>query len=285
MEAVDRVIQKAARVHRMSRIRQQAAALLGQPDGLTGDRAVLEASFDRALEKLWVAYQPIVDVRQKLIYGYEALMRTHEPSLPHPGAMLDAAERLGTLDVLGRLIRDRAATPFLPIADGIPAGATPQDAEKLFVNLHVTDLLDDWLMSPEAPLTKIANRVVLELTERASLSRVPDVRVRIAQLRELGFKIAVDDMGAGYAGLSSFATLEPELVKLDMSLIRDVHQSSVKQKVVGSITRLSKDMGMVVVAEGVECSQERDALIDLGCDLLQGFFFAKPAYPFPEVQW
>ncbi len=157
--------------------------------------------------------------------------------------------------------------------------------EMLFVNLHVTDLMDPWLSAPEAPLSKIAHRVVLEVTERSSLDEVKDVRARVAALREMGFRIAVDDLGAGYAGLTSFTLLEPEIVKLDMTLVRDVHRNSTKQKVIRSMTALAQDMGMTVVAEGVETTEERDTLIDLDCDLLQGFLFARPGRPFPEVKW
>ena len=101
----------------------------------------------------------------------------------------------------------------------------------------------------------------------------------------MGFRIAVDDLGAGYAGLTSFALLEPEIVKLDMTLVRDIHESATKQKLVKSMAALCKDMGMVVVAEGVETTAERDVLAGLGCDLMQGYLFAKPGKPFPEVMW
>jgi EAL domain-containing protein (putative c-di-GMP-specific phosphodiesterase class I) len=114
---------------------------------------------------------------------------------------------------------------------------------------------------------------------------VKDLRARIATLREMGFRIAVDDLGAGYAGLTSFALLEPEIVKLDMSLVRDVHLNSTKQKLVRSMTALARDMGMMVVGEGVETMEERQALEALGCDLLQGYLFAKPSKPFPTVTW
>jgi EAL domain-containing protein (putative c-di-GMP-specific phosphodiesterase class I) len=155
----------------------------------------------------------------------------------------------------------------------------------LFVNLHASDLNDETLISPSAPLTAIAPRVVLEITERASLESVSDARSRVAQLRELGFRIAIDDLGAGYAGLTSFAQLEPEFVKLDMSLVRDVHKHPVKQKLVRSMTTLCKDLGIIVVAEGIEVADERDTIIDLGCDLLQGYLFAKPGRAFPDVCW
>ena len=270
-----RAIEKAVRLHEMARMKREAMALLGTARAQAGDRASLAASFDRALESLWMAYQPIIDTRDKSLFGYEALVRTAEPTIPHPGALLDAAERLDRLDELGRVIR---ATSAAPIASSPERGL-------LFVNLHSRDLVDESLFQADSPLSKVASRVVLEITERASLDEVKDVRRRMADLRSMGFRIAIDDLGAGYAGLTSFATLEPEIVKLDMSLVRDVHVHSTKQKLVRSMAALCKDMGMIVVAEGVEIAEERDALIDRGCDLLQGYLFAKPGRAFPEFVW
>jgi EAL domain-containing protein (putative c-di-GMP-specific phosphodiesterase class I)/CheY-like chemotaxis protein len=273
-EELTKILDKAARLRRMARLELQAAELLGHSSTLGMDRAGLEASFERCMESLWIAYHPIVDAKHQVVYGHEALLRSGEPSLPHPGAVLDAAERLGRLDKLGRAIRSKAAMPF---GDGSQG--------KLFVNLHTTDLLDPTLIAPASPLTKIAGRVVLEITERRSLDEVRDVKYRVAQLRELGFQIAVDDMGAGYAGLTSFALLEPDYVKLDMSLIREVDQSRTRQKIIRSMTDLSRDMGMNVVAEGFETREELCTLIELGCDLFQGFLFAKPSRTFPKIAW
>lgn len=274
MEELEATLDKAARMRRMAKLELQAARLLGHDRTLGMDRAGLEASFERCVQSLWMAYHPIVDPREKLVFGYEALLRSSEPSLPHPAAVLDAAERLGRLDELGRTIRARAAIPYTELGNG-----------RLFVNLHVRDLLDPTLTSEESELTQIAERVVLEITERTSLDEVRDVRYRVAQLRELGFQIAVDDMGAGYAGLTSFALLEPDYVKLDMSLIREVDQSATKQKIIRSMTDLSRDMGMKVVAEGIETREELATLLDIGCDLFQGFLFARPSRTFPEVAW
>jgi EAL domain-containing protein (putative c-di-GMP-specific phosphodiesterase class I) len=274
MPDLEEVIDKAVRLRRMTLMKRQAAELLGNPIEQDETKR-LAASFDRALESLWVAYQPIVSAGTRKIFGYEALLRSTEPSLPHPGAVLDAAERLGRLELLGRTIRDKAAEPV----------TNRGDVGMLFVNLHTTDLLDSTLLSKDTPLSRIAHRVVLEITERASLEKVKDVRARIAALRAIGFRIAVDDLGAGYAGLTSFALLEPEIVKLDMTLIRDVHRSATKQKLIRSMAELCKDMGMMVVGEGVENVEERDALVDLGCDLLQGYLFAKPAPAFPTFSW
>jgi EAL domain-containing protein (putative c-di-GMP-specific phosphodiesterase class I) len=275
MEDVERILDKAARMRRMALVSQQAAVLLGHTSALGADRAGLEASLERAIQSLWMAYQPIVRAKDRSVFGYEALLRSSEPSLPHPGAVLDAAERVGRLDAVGRTVRERAAAPI----------AARPEAGVLFANLHVNDLSDSTLYSEHSALSQIAHRVVLEISERSALERVKDTRERVAKLREMGFRIAMDDLGAGYAGLTSFALLEPEIVKLDMSLVRDADKNVTKQKIIRSVTRLAKEMGMLVVAEGIETGAERDALIELGCDLLQGFLFARPSPPFPEARW
>jgi EAL domain-containing protein (putative c-di-GMP-specific phosphodiesterase class I) len=275
VEALEHALDKAIHLRRMARVRQRAAELLGQSTAQAADRAGLEATFQRCIDTLWMAFHPIVSPTARRTVGFEALMRSTEPGLPHPGAVLDAAERLGQLDILGRTVRDRTVRPF----------AHCRRPELLFVNLHVTDLLDPELVSPQAPLSSLASQVVLEITERSSLDKVPDVRSRIAALREMGFRIAVDDLGAGYAGLTSFALLEPDFVKLDMSLVRGIDASLTKQKIVRSMTALCHEMRMQVVAEGVETPSECSTLVGLECDLLQGFLFALPGPPFPEAQW
>jgi EAL domain-containing protein (putative c-di-GMP-specific phosphodiesterase class I) len=234
----------------------------------------LEATLDRALSSLWMAYQPIVQAATGSLFGYEALLRSEDPALPDPNAFLDAAERLGRVYDVGRAVRRKASEPM----NRVPLPAL------LFVNLHAVELTDETLTSPSAPLTAIAPRVVLEITERASLESIEDVPSRVARLRELGFRIAIDDLGAGYSGLTSVARLEPEFVKLDMSLVRDIHKSPVKRKLVRSMTALFKDMGVTVVAEGIEVVEERDTLVELGCDLLQGYLLARPGRAFPEVR-
>jgi EAL domain-containing protein (putative c-di-GMP-specific phosphodiesterase class I) len=160
-----------------------------------------------------------------------------------------------------------------------------QDNWFLFVNLHPDELMDARLLSADSPFAGAAHRVVLEITERASLASNHDVKARAAALRAQGFRLAVDDLGAGYAGLSTFALLEPEIVKIDMTLTRGIDQSPVKQKLVASMLALCSEIGVETVVEGVETPAERDMLIGLGCDLLQGFLFAHPGPPFPVPQW
>jgi len=131
----------------------------------------------------------------------------------------------------------------------------------------------------------MAGRVVFEITERASLHRVTGLQKTLQELRAAGFRLAVDDLGAGYAGLTSMAQLEPEYVKLDMALIRGIHTNATQQKLVQSMVNVCQQLDKLVIAEGVEDEAEHDTLRDMGCDLLQGYFFAKPQREPPSVTW
>jgi EAL domain-containing protein (putative c-di-GMP-specific phosphodiesterase class I) len=145
-----------------------------------------------------------------------------------------------------------------------------------FVNLHAAEVRDPELYAAQSPFTGQARQIVLELTERITLEPVRDLRERIRDLKGLGFRLAVDNVGIGYAGLANFAALEPDLVKLDRALVHEVDREPVRRRLVGAIARLCRDLGMKVVAEGVETPDERDTLVDLGCDLLQGNFLSPP---------
>lgn len=268
-------VSRAERLRRLAVTKRMAMDALGSTLPRAGDLAGLQQSFDSALTHLWMAYQPIVRASDQELYGYEALMRSKEASLPHPGAILDAAERLDRLFDVGRRVRALAPLP-LPSA--------PESA-LLFVNLHSSDLADEALVDPDSPLVRSASRVVLEITERATLDGIEGVEKRVAELREMGFRIAIDDMGAGYAGLTSFAQLDPDVVKLDMTLVRGVEKAPIKAKLIQSLCAVCRDLGITVIAEGIETTAERDCVIELGCHLLQGYLLAKPGPAFPPFSW
>jgi len=267
------VVSQAIAIGRAARSKREYAEEFGKKRFGVGDRAGVDAVLDRALASLWMAYQPIVRAADLVTVAYEALLRVEEPLLPHPGAVLEAAERVNRIHDVGRAVRSRVATDC-PAAE---AGWL------FFVNLHPEDLLDPDLYEPTSAFSAQASRTVLEVTEQASLDHVSKLHERITQLRTHGFQIALDDLGAGYAGLTSFTQLDPEFVKIDLSLVRGVHESSIKQKVIRSMVGLCQDMGKKVIAEGIETIEERDALLELGCDFLQGYLFARPGRPFPGL--
>jgi EAL domain-containing protein (putative c-di-GMP-specific phosphodiesterase class I)/CheY-like chemotaxis protein len=261
------IVRSAAGMYRLAVLKRRALELCEAGAWLIGDAAGLDAHFDRALSELWIAFQPIVHWPDQSVFGYEALVRSAEPTLSNPGLLFEAAERLGRVQELGRSIRSAVA--------GLISSAPKEST--IFVNLHSSDLADDDLFLRSSPLSDFAGRVVLEVTERASLHRISNLRGRVENLRRLGFRIAVDDLGAGYAGLSSFSQLEPDIAKLDMSLIRGIDSSARKESIVRAMIAVcKKELETSVVCEGVETEAERDTLRELGADLLQGFLFARP---------
>jgi EAL domain-containing protein (putative c-di-GMP-specific phosphodiesterase class I) len=266
LEAVER----ALRLKRLAEIKREVLVHLGQTGKLVGDRAGLEAVFDRGFQALWVAYQPIVRVSDGGLFGYEALLRTREPAISNPMVFIGMAERLDRTVELWHAIRAE-------VVRGIPLEPSTCNFS---INIDPLELSDHQLYSEDGPLAPYARQIILEITERASLEGAHDLRARIRDLRRLGFRIAIDDLGAGYAGLGSFATLEPELVKIDRALVENLDHEPVKRRLVGSILSLCRELGVLVVAEGVETVAEKKALVDFGCDLLQGFLIGRPA-PLP----
>jgi EAL domain-containing protein (putative c-di-GMP-specific phosphodiesterase class I) len=268
-EIID-LVERGARLHRLARARRLAAdALHGKS---LGDRAGLESRYGSGVDKMWMAMQPVLSWSRRSVYAYEALLRTDEPTLRNPVDFVETAERLGRTHDLGRAIRLRVADQM----EQVPADAN------VFINLHPSDLVDEELSAASGALTPHAERIVLEVTERATLDEVHGLPACVSRLRQLGYRIALDDLGAGYAGLSSFAQLEPEIVKVDMSLVRGIHASPMKQKLFRSFTTLCQDLNVEIVAEGVEVAEERDCLNTLGGDLYQGYLFARPARGFPQ---
>ena len=230
------------------------------------------ATFERGLGSLWMVFQPIISVSEDRSFGFEALVRTGEPAVSDPPNLFSVAEEVDRLWELERQIRRTVAD----------AGAWAPSEALIFVNVHPRSLEDPMLSSDEDPLWPLANRTVLEITERAPLEEIHEAQKRIAALRKLGYRIAVDDLGAGYSGLSTFALLKPDFVKFDMSLVRDVHKSPTKAKLLKSLTCLCHELSIKPIAEGVESEQERDFMVDLGCDLLQGYQFAQPTKMFHD---
>ncbi len=244
------------------------------PGERTRELAELEGKFEKCLAGIAMHFQPIVVASDLSLFAYESLLRSSDRSLPHPGAILDAAEQLERVTKLGRIVRQRVAQVF---------AAAPPVRGLVFVNLHALDLFDKALSSPFSPLTKIAHRVVLEITERNSLDDMRDVRYRIAELRELGFRVAIDDLGGGHARMNLLTPLDCDFVKLDMSLVRDCDSHPMKQRLIASIVELCRDQGMKVIGEGVETAAEAATLVSLGTDLLQGYLLGKPGLPWVEV--
>jgi EAL domain-containing protein (putative c-di-GMP-specific phosphodiesterase class I) len=224
------------------------------------------ALFERALDSLWLAFQPIVSFSRpgEPPLAYEALARNRESLVSKPQDLLSLAVSLGRVGDLGAVVHIRAAEAL-----------RANQELTLFVNVDVEELRGP-LGDSEDALDEFARRVVLEVTERAPISELPEIRERSGAMRANGYRFAIDDLGGGYAGLSSLALMDPQFVKIDQALIRDVDTQPIKRKIVGSLVSLTRQLGIDCIVEGVETHGERDALVDLQCDLMQGYLFGRP---------
>jgi EAL domain-containing protein (putative c-di-GMP-specific phosphodiesterase class I)/ActR/RegA family two-component response regulator len=257
---------------RCTRAEREAFDALASGNYRIPDRSLADAKLNSGLASAWMAYQPIVRAGSQRTFAHEALLRSDEPGLAEPRQLLSAAKRLNRLQDIGRAVR--------ALVSGEMDRASPQ---LVFVNVHVEELLDSELVSPAAALSQHAPRVVLELTERSGMEDVPRLAETVAELRRLGFRFAIDDVGGGYAGLNALALLEPDFVKIDSSLVRDAHLEPVKRRLMLTIIDVCHSMGKLVVAEGVETYAERVTMESLGCDFLQGYLFGKPERGLPAA--
>ena len=218
----------------------------------------IRMTFDRALETLTVDLEPISDTKTKKLLGYGARMSSLEETLSTESALVVCAERLGRLEELRRRVRDLAVKTFVK---------APPDA-LLFVDVHPADLLDGDLYSPEPPLARIAERVVLQV--RAVGFSIADLCARASVLRFIGFRLAIADLDAGQACLSQIADLSPEFVKIDARLVRNVDASAGRRRLVAALVAMCQTLDAVAIAEGVSTAEESESLLEAGCGLVQG---------------
>jgi EAL domain-containing protein (putative c-di-GMP-specific phosphodiesterase class I) len=222
---------------------------------------------------VYVDYHPIVEASTRNIFGYEALARGVMRSLRSPEVMFEVAAEADLLWELSRLCRARAIEE-MPVR--------LKHGELLFLNVDPHDFAD-----PEFSETALGvedpRRVVIEITERTAIKDYPKFRERLRAFRAIGFRFAVDDAGSGYAGLGSIANLEPDFIKLDMSLINCIDTNFIKQNLVETMVRFANDQGAMVIAEGVERAEEFETVQSLGVHLVQGFFLHRPEHR-PDAQ-
>jgi EAL domain-containing protein (putative c-di-GMP-specific phosphodiesterase class I) len=270
-------IDRAKNLHDIARLQRQ---LRVEDERLDAERAELAAQFEEALAKCFVVFQPVVRECEEAtagwtVVGWEAYVRSAAPNLTAPSELIGAAVRLGRMQELGRRVRAICAETW---------ARAPADA-LLFVNLHPLELEDEALAGPDSPLLPIAHRVVLEITERTFLSSVDKGVERISRLRELGFLLAIDDIGHGYASLNTCVNVEPDFIKLDRSLVAGIEGSPTQSRLVGAVADLARELGAILIAESVETVGELTSLRAMGCRSFQGHLFAAPSKGLPEPSY
>lgn len=227
-----------------------------------------------------MAFQPIVSISERRVFAYEALVRGAD------GA--SAATVLSRVDDTNRYAFDQACRAAA-IAHAAALGIAEQGA------LLSINFLPNAVYRPEVCIraTLLAaeqagfplSSIIFEFTE-AEQTDVAHVKAILHAYSDMGFLTAIDDFGAGYSGLNLLADFQPDIIKLDMALIRDLDGSRPRRVIVGAIARAASELGIKVVAEGIETQDECSALQDLGIDLMQGYHFARPAFrSLPSPEW
>ena len=219
--------------------------------------------------ELNIVYQPIVDLKKRSIFAFEALVRSTSPHFQGPPAMFTDAIRSRYCGALGRAVRELTV-------DGAPPFP-------LFVNIHPNEFDEGWLVQPDDPIFHHEHPVYLEITESVPLSHFSLCHSVLAEVRSRGILLAVDDLGAGYSNLKYIADLSPQVVKLDRGLIENMQMGTRQHRLVRALVRLCEDLGTKVVAEGIETAHEAEAVVDAGVHYGQGFFYARPSFPPPPL--
>ncbi len=274
-EVLRAVLQRASEARRLALLRREATPTAPPPSSTrvstvppsSSDPSPYRSSsasttdlFERAMATAFVELEPVVDARHRTVIGYEAKLQSREEMLATQQSLVVTAERLGRLEELRRRARDLAVRSFV----GAPSLAT------LFIDVHTSDLLDGDLFAPDTPLSRIADRVVLQVRARGATLELEDLAARISVLRFLGHRIAIADLDGGRARLAQIADLSPEFVKLDADLVRGLDGSGSRQRLVTALVSMCRALGAATIAEGVTSAEERDALLEAGCDLVEG---------------
>jgi diguanylate cyclase (GGDEF)-like protein/PAS domain S-box-containing protein len=246
-------------------------------------RLALEAELRRAIERheFVVYYQPIVRLETAEVIGAEALVRWQHPTrgLVPPAEFIPLAEETGLIVPLGGWIL-REACQQLAEWQRMRGGGEPF---VMNVNLSSRQLVRDIMADEVAAAVDEsgirASWLVLEVTETVLMADPPAAAAALAQIRDLGVRVALDDFGSGYSSLSHLRRFPIDIVKIDKSFVDDVANDGVESAIARSIIDLGRAMKIQTVAEGIEAGEQAERLLDLGCELGQGFFFSRPQDP------
>jgi EAL domain-containing protein (putative c-di-GMP-specific phosphodiesterase class I) len=219
-----------------------------------------------------VVFQPIVDLKTGATFAHEALARCKLPQFESPAYLFDRAAAEEACGRLGRLVRN----VLFESCQGLP----------VFINIHPQEVRQRWLVQPTDPLFLHDTQVYLEVTESAAfeyfdlcMSVLHEVRARS------GARIVVDDFGAGHSDLDRVLALQPDVVKLDMALVRGIDADSARQRQVANIIETCHRLGALVVCEGIETCAELRTVIELQSDYAQGYLLGRPAFPPSASRW
>jgi EAL domain-containing protein (putative c-di-GMP-specific phosphodiesterase class I) len=231
--------------------------------------------------QITVAYQPLIDLRDDRLLGFEALARWVHPNLGavSPAEFIPLAESLGVISAITDHVLQQAT---MRLAQWQRLGPTFARLQ-MHVNIASDDLQRGDVVARVQGALKQARldpkHLVLELTETILLDRIDGGRMQLKQLRALGVGLAIDDFGTGYSSLATLANVPATSVKIDASFVRDLQPGSPQEGIVRSLVVLASSITKNVIAEGIETLSQKHLLLGLGCHYGQGFLMSRPMTP------
>jgi diguanylate cyclase (GGDEF)-like protein/PAS domain S-box-containing protein len=251
------------------------------------ERLSIESKLNRALEKqeLSLVYQPQVQVASGKLWGFEALLRWHpKDGTPiSPADFIPVAEETGLIIPIGRWVLKTACAQ---ISQWRNQGLPPV---RMAVNLSARQFADPNLAAEIQTILEAhgiePHYLEIELTESIIMHDVEEAQRKLILLKDIGLRVAVDDFGTGYSSMSYLKRFPLDILKIDRSFIKDLHQNRTDEDIAKAIIALSQSLSLRSVAEGVENETQRDILARLGCEYYQGFLFSRPEPPALVEKW
>ncbi|WP_199880704.1 EAL domain-containing protein [Bacillus massiliglaciei] len=257
----------------LNKAQHQAQAMAEQAKGKTHYDTLSAIRHMIQEENIRLLAQPIFDVETKSIKAYEVLTRgPANTELENPLTLFTLARQTGTLYEVEKLVMKKS---FEQISQN-------ESGQTVFINFSpltigrqefISDIISSLKRFPKVS----ADQIVIEVTERERADDQKGFSENIKILKQLGFRLALDDTGAGYSNLNSIIEIMPDIIKVDRSVIQEIDQSPIKESMLKGILLIAKETGSTVVAEGIETAGEAMVLSKNKVDLAQGFFYAKPS--------
>ena len=250
------------------------------------ERIALENDLRDALQRkeFELHYQPQVSVSRRQIIGMEALLRWNHPVLGKltPNSFIEIAEELGLIGEISRWVLEEACTQLVQWrGDGhlevrMSVNMSALDFDRRDIVTSITDCLQRHALPPA--------RIELEITESLMMNNAAGVAVKVKQLRSAGISIAIDDFGTGYSALAYLQSFPVSTLKIDRSFVRAL-EGPKSNPIISAITGIARGFDLAIVAEGVEQRHQAETLQLLGCDIMQGYHFARPAPAHEALEW
>ena len=266
--------------------RAQAVAYRPEMRSVSGDQLGTELALREAIasQELVTYFQPVYSPNEGRYVGTEALVRwNHDGRLVPPGEFIPVAEESGLIHEIGAWVMLDACRRTMHWN----AGRSDEERMHVAVNVSARQFSRvDFVRRVERilRLSEIPSEdVVVELTETSIMHEDESTLDRLHELKHLGVQIAIDDFGTGYSSLNYLRQLPVDIIKIDRSFISQLEHDAATVAIVDTITSLAHTLGKKVVAEGVESEVQLDVLVQIGCDLVQGFFFEKPV-PHDQIE-